>query len=321
MDRRRVVIVVFDGVQSLDVTGPLEVFVGAARVRPGTYDVTLTSRDAGSVVTSSGVGLGVPRRLAEVRGPIDTLLVAGGDGVDAALADRRLVAAITRAAGQARRIASVCTGAFLLAEAGLLEGRRATTHWHSCARLAERYPAIDVDPEPIFVRDGNTWTSAGVTAGIDLALALVEDDLGADVSRLLARWLVVYLQRPGGQSQFSAPLRVASPTRPGLRDVLAWIAEHPETDCSVAALAARAGMSERTLARSFRAECGTTPAEHVEAVRLEAARRSLETSDLTIAAVAARCGFGTVETMFRAFQRRLRVTPNDYRRRFRAAPA
>ena len=321
MVSRRVVIVVFDGVQSLDLTGPLEVFTGAAKTRPGAYEVVVAGRAAGTVTASSGLVLGVTEASEALIGPIDTLLVAGGDGVRQAVDDRQLVAAIALLGAKARRITSVCTGAFLLAEAGLLDGRRATTHWASCAALAERHPTVEVDPDPIFVRDGTVWTSAGVTAGIDLALALVEDDLGADVARLVARWLVVYLQRPGGQSQFSAPLRVAPPSRPALRDLLAWMVEHPEQDCSVSALAERAGMSERTLARAFRTECGTTPADHTERVRVEAARRLLETSDLTVAAVAAHCGFGTVETMHRTFQRRLHVTPNDYRRRFRAAPA
>jgi transcriptional regulator GlxA family with amidase domain len=321
MDARRVVLVVFDGVQSLDVTGPLEVFSGAARLRPGSYEVLVTGPRAGTITTNSGLAIGVPRRLGSLRGPIDTLVIAGGSGVHAAARDRTFVNAVARAAGRARRVTSVCTGAFLLAEAGLLAGKRATTHWASCSLLAEHHPDTEVDPEPIFVRDGDVWTSAGVTSGIDLALALVEDDVGPEVAREVARWLVVYLQRPGGQSQFSAPLRLVPPARPALRDLLAWIAEHPDADCSVAALSRRAAMSERTLARAFRAECGTTPAEHVESIRLEAARRLLETSDLTVAAVATRCGFGTVETMHRAFQRALHVTPNDYRRRFRATPA
>src|SRR5262249_47411940 len=165
-------------------------------------------RRAGSITTSSGLTVGVPWRLGSLDGPVDTLVIAGGTGVHAAALDRTFVAAVGRSASRARRVTSVCTGAFLLAEAGLLSGKRATTHWASCSLLAERHPDTDVDPEPIFVRDGDVWTSAGVSAGIDLALALVEDDLGADVARELARWLVVYLQRPGGQSQFSAPLRV-----------------------------------------------------------------------------------------------------------------
>jgi transcriptional regulator GlxA family with amidase domain len=263
----------------------------------------------------------VPTALADVRGGIDTLIVAGGEGVHQAIADPEFVAAVRRAATGARRTTSVCTGAFMLAEAGVLDGRRATTHWHSCRTLARRYPGVTVDPDPIFVRDGDVWTSAGVTAGIDLALALVEDDLGSEAARTVARWLVVYLQRPGGQSQFSAPLRLGRPARPALRDLLTWIAGHPDQDCSIAAMARRAGMSERTLARTFRAECGTTPAGHVEAVRVEAARHLLETTDLNVAAVAARCGFGTAETLHRAFRRGLQVTPDGYRRRFRATPA
>jgi transcriptional regulator GlxA family with amidase domain len=321
MERRRVVIVAFEGVQSLDLCGPMEVFAGAARLRPGAYEVLVAGPQAGPVATTSGLTVHVPLALEDVAGPIDTLIVAGGDGVHDAITDQGFVAAARQASRRARRTTSVCTGAFVLAEAGLLDGRRATTHWRSCRTLERRYPGVTVDADPIFVRDGDVWTSAGVTAGIDLALALVEDDLGSETARLIARWLVVYLQRPGGQSQFSAPLRVTRPARPALRELLSWIADHPDENCSITVLARRAGMSERTLARAFRAECGSTPAGHVEAVRIEAARSLLETTDLNVSAIAARCGFGTVETLHRAFRRRLHVTPDGYRRRFRATPA
>jgi transcriptional regulator GlxA family with amidase domain len=215
-------------------------------------------------------------------------------------------------------VTSVCTGAFLLAEAGVLDGRRATTHWSECATLADRYPQIAVEPDPIYVRDGKVYTSAGVTAGMDLALGLIEEDHGAQVALRTARSLVLFVRRPGGQSQFSAQLTAAPARREPLRDVQAHIAEHPAADLSVPALAARAHMSERNFARAFRAETGMTPAAYVEAARVERARRELETTDLPVQAVAAQCGFGTVETMRRAFARRLGVNPAAYRARFAA---
>jgi transcriptional regulator GlxA family with amidase domain len=215
-------------------------------------------------------------------------------------------------------VTSVCTGAFLLAEAGVLDGRRATTHWSACATLADRYPEIAVESDPIYVRDGKVYTSAGVTAGMDLALGLIEEDHGAQVALRTARALVLFVRRPGGQSQFSAQLTAAPARREPLRDVQAHIAEHPAADLSVPALAARAYMSERNFARAFRAETGMTPAAYVEAARVERARRELETTDLPVQAVAAQCGFGTVETMRRAFARRLGVNPAAYRARFAA---
>jgi transcriptional regulator GlxA family with amidase domain len=207
----------------------------------------------------------------------------------------------------------------VLAAAGLLDGRRATTHWSECERLATLFPAVTVEADPIFVRDGDVWTSAGVTAGMDLALALVEDDLGADVAREVARWLVLFVQRPGGQAQFSAQLAAQRPERDALRDVTAWMVDHLAADLSVPALARRAGMSTRNFARVFHAELRTTPAAFVETTRLEAARRLLESTDRTIDDIARACGFGTVETMHRTFKRTVRVTPGDYRRHFQCA--
>ena len=319
---RRIVVVAFDGVQSLDVVGPVEVFTRGGELAGERYAVELVGPEAGASVTSSGMSWTVGRALRSVRGPVDTIVVAGGDGTAAAMADRSLVAAIGRVGGRARRVTSVCTGAFLLAEAGLLSGRRATTHWDSCATLARRYPDIDVDPEPIFVRDGHIATSAGVTAGMDLALALVEEDHGREVALATARRLVMYVQRPGGQAQFSAPLRAQSATgREPLRDVQRWVIAHPGADCSVDALATRAAMSPRHFARTFTREVGSTPARWVEEVRVEAARLLLETTDRTVDAVAAATGFGTAETLRRAFLRRLHVAPTDYRKRFRKEPA
>jgi transcriptional regulator GlxA family with amidase domain len=317
----KIVVVAYDGVQSLDVTGPVEVITRGGELAGLPYTVEVVGQHRGPLRTSSGLTLTVERALVDVRGSLNTLIVAGGEGTAKAMSDTRFLAAIRRVARRSGRVASVCTGAFLLAEAGLLDGRRATTHWDSCALLAERYPQIEVDPDPIFVRDGNVFTSAGVTAGMDLALALVEADLGREVALATARRLVMYVQRPGGQAQFSAPLRAQAASRQPLRELQMWVAEHPEADCSIDVLAARAAMSPRHFARAFASEVGTTPARWVEEVRVEAARRLLENTDLSVEAVARSAGFGTGETMRRAMVRHLRVAPTDYRKRFRKEPA
>ncbi|HEX4905578.1 MAG TPA: GlxA family transcriptional regulator [Acidimicrobiales bacterium] len=308
-----VVIVAFDGFQSLDLSGPAEVFAAAG------WPLRIVTVDGEPVRSSSGITIVPDGDLTSARGPIDILLVVGGDGTPAAMRDARLLAWLRRTARRSRRVTSVCSGAFVLAEAGLLDGRRATTHWSVCDALAERYPTIEVDPDPIYVRDGDVWTSAGVTAGMDLALALVEEDLGRDVALAIARRLVLFLRRPGNQSQFSAQLSLQSADRDALRDVQHHIAEHLDDDLSVDALAARAAMSPRHFARCFRDETGATPARFVEAARIEAARRRLEESDDSIESIARACGFGTAETMRRAFARVLHVAPTEYRRRFATA--
>lgn len=308
-----IVIVVFDGVQGLDVLGPAEVFAAAGR------EVRTVSTDGAPVRTSSGVVLQPDGVLPTARVAIDTLVVAGGNGTPEALADTRLVRWLTRTAPRCRRVASVCSGAFLLAEAGLLDGRRATTHWSVCDTLARRHPSVTVEADPIFVRDGDVWTSAGVTAGMDLALAMVEDDLGRDVALEIARRFVLFLRRPGNQSQFSAQLAAQTADRDPLREVQRHVAEHPEADLSVEALASLAHMSPRHFARCFREEVGVTPARFVESSRLESARRRLEETDDSVELVAASCGFGTTETMRRAFLRVLHVGPSEYRRRFSVA--
>lgn len=309
-------VVAYDGFQSLDVSGPVEVLSAA-----GGYTIEVVAPVAGAVRSSSGLTLAVDRAVSSVRGPVDTLLVAGGDGVREAVGDRRLVADVGRLAARARRVTSVCSGAFLLAEAGLLDGRRATTHWSACELLARHYPRVTVDPDPIFVRDGNVLTSAGVTAGMDLALALVEEDHGPDVALGVARRLVLYVQRPGGQSQFSAALRAQRAERAPLRDLQAWVGDHLDDDLSVEALARRAAMSPRHFARAFAAEVGVTPARFVEEARVEAARRLLEGTVRPVEAIAAGCGFGSPETMRRAFLRTVHVPPAEYRKRFRKEPA
>jgi transcriptional regulator GlxA family with amidase domain len=321
---RRVVIVTFPDFQLLDVTGPWEVFGRTTRWlreqgRAGGYALELTASRRGPVACSSGLSLDVPKPLSQVRGALDTLVVAGGAGTERALADRALVAFVKGASRRARRTASVCSGAFLLAEAGLLDGRRVTTHWNACERLAARYPKVAVEPDPIFVRDGRIWTSAGVTAGMDLALALVEEDHGRDVALAVARELVLFLKRPGGQAQFSAQLRAQLAEREPLRDLQAWMADHPGADLSVEALARRVAMSPRHFARVFKQETGATPARAALAARVEAARRRLEDGDDGLEGVAAACGFGSAEVMRRAFLRTLRVGPAVYRRRFRRA--
>jgi transcriptional regulator GlxA family with amidase domain len=321
---QRVAVIAFPDAQMLDVVGPLEVFSTAARIVAETqggaeraYHLEVAAERAGPVPMSSGVSVVAGRSWRSLRGPLDTLLVAGGPGVAAAARGGRLPARLRPLAGSARRVASVCTGAFLLAEAGLLDGRRVTTHWAACAELARRYPALRVEPDPIFVRDGSVYTSAGVTAGMDLALALVEEDLGRAVALAAARRLVLFLKRPGGQSQFSAWLAAQHGERESFRDLLAGIVARPSRDLSVPALAGEMGMSPRHFARVFAEQAGTTPARFVERARVEAARRLLEESERGVDDVAARCGFGSAETLRRAFLRRLRVSPADYRKRFR----
>ncbi|MFJ6623006.1 GlxA family transcriptional regulator [Kitasatospora sp. NPDC091335] len=319
MRARSVVIVLFEGVQSLDVTGPLEVFAGADKAcgQPGTYRVTTASPGGAPVRCHSGLRLLPDADLAQA-GPVHTLLVPGGQGT--VQPDPALVARIRELAGRAERVVSVCTGAFLLAEAGLLAGRRATTHWAHCDALARRFPDVEVDPDPIHVRDGHVATSAGVTAGIDLALALVEEDLGRDTALLVARHLVVFLRRPGNQAQFSTQLAAQVAARQPLREVQRWIAEHPEADLSVEALAGRSALSPRHFARTFAAEVGVTPGRYVDGVRLEAARRRLEDTADGVEEIARSCGYGTPEAMRRAFVRALAAPPAEYRRRFRPEP-
>jgi transcriptional regulator GlxA family with amidase domain len=326
---RTIAILVYPDVQSLDVTGPLEVFAGAQRLIEATgrperrYEVRVIGRDGVPVRTSSGLTITPHSGLPSPRAQIDTLILAGGRGHAQAASDPLLVDWIAAASARARRTASVCTGAFLLARAGLLDGRRATTHWAEAEELRAAYPNVDVDAEPIFVRDGAIWTSAGVTAGMDLALALVEEDLDRDAALLIARHLVLFLRRPGNQAQFSATLVSQLPRREPLREIQRSVLEDVTGVHTVEAMAERANMSARHFARAFRAETGVTPARYVERVRLEAARRRLEEGSEPVAVVAGACGFGTAETMRRVFLRRLAVGPAEYRRRFheRSEPA
>ena len=323
---RRIAIVTYPAAQSLDVTGPFEVFAMAsefARQRdpqaPPPYSVEVLAARPGPVRMSSGLRLSADRAWSSVRGGVDTLILSGGN-VHAAAVDLDLRRWLRSMAARVRRLASVCSGTFILAEAGLLDGRRATTHWAAVAQMRRRYPKIQVEGDAIFVRDGNVFTSAGVTAGIDLALAMVEEDLGHDLALAVARHLVVFLKRPGGQSQFSSHLAAQAASSAGpLRELPQWVLDHLAEDLSVESLAARAAMSPRNFARVFLREAGVTPAKYVERARLDAARRLLEDDGAGVEDVASHCGFSSAEHMRRTFLRHLRVVPVDYRRRFRIA--
>lgn len=249
---------------------------------------------------------------------MDTLLVVGGTGIDAMLSDQAVLGWLRKMSGRVRRLGSVCTGAFLLAEAGLLDGRTVTTHWSRAAELARSYPRVRVEEDRIWVRDGDVYTSAGVSAAMDLALALIEEDLGAELALQVARAMVMYLRRPGDQSQYSVPLRLQAAQTPSIRELVAWATENPDGDLSVPALAKRIGKSPRQLTRVFQRELGVAPAEAVEQLRLEAARRSLQQSDKGLEQIAADAGFGSAEVLRRAFLRALHVTPSAYRARFAA---
>lgn len=316
--QRRVVVVVFDGFQLLDLAGPADVFSAANLFAPDSsgYGLEVVSLQGDAVSAHGGIVVNTGKALRDIEGPIDTLLVVGGLPAAAHAGDRDLVGQIARLAATAGRIASVCSGAFLLAEAGLLNGKRATTHWVAATDLADRYPDTRVEANPIYIKDGNTWTSAGVTAGIDLALALVAEDHGHRLARKVARGLVVYLHRPGGQDQFSTPMRAAVPRTEPLRELQAFIDANPTNDLSVPALARRAGMSERHFSRVFTDQTGVPPGRYVERSRADAARRLLETTAHPLDRVARDCGLGAPETLYRVFRRHWRISPGDYRRRF-----
>ena len=319
---RRIEIIVFPSVQILDVTGPLQVFATAndAAVERGgdpPYALHVLANGGGNVVATSGLRL-VAEALPSLVGPVDTLVISGGKGVETAASDPVLVDWIRDRAHAARRTASVCTGAFLLAATGALDGRRVVTHWSFCEELGRRFPRVRVERDPIFVRDEEVWTSAGVTAGIDLALALVEDDLGREIALAVARYLVVFLKRPGGQAQFSTTLSLQMAKDDRFATLHAWIRANLARDLSLGVLATQAGMSERSFSRRYAETTGSTPARAVERLRVEAARLLLTDSDLPLKRIATRCGFGAEETMRRSFLRLLATNPLDYRARFRA---
>lgn len=345
---RHCVIVALPDSFSLDVLGPLEVFTMAARLWPQRrgwdgnppdptvevspnngavisesdllYRVEVVGTEAGGVSTTSGLVLPASRVLSDIQEPIDTLLVAGGaQGVVDALAQPALLAEVKRVGGLARRVGSVCTGSFVLAAAGLLDGCRATSHWASCDALAHMFPAVQVERHPVYTRDGRMYTSAGATAGMDLALALVREDHGAKLAREVARWLVLFLHRAGDQPQLSAQLSAQCAEREPFFELRSYVADHLGADLRVPALAERVGMSPRNFARAFAVEMGVTPGAYVEQVRLEAARRMLEESSATLEQIAASAGFGAVETLRRVFTRATGSSPSAHRARIRAA--
>lgn len=320
---RRIVFLAFPRTVLLDLAGPWDVFNRSnlfSELSPLPYSLELVAM-AGDVwiETAGGPSLLGRQCASACRGPIDTLVVPAAFGLESATIDREAIRHIRRLARQSRRVVSVCGGAFILAAAGLLDGHRATTHWRSCGDLARQYPAVRVEPDQIFVRDGHTYTSAGVTAGMDLALALVEEDLGRAIALTVAQNLVMFVRRSGGQTQFSTALESQRAERDTLRGLLAWAVDHLDHDLSVEALAAKVHMSPRNFSRVFRQELGQTPARHIERLRVDASRQLLEESSDDFDEVARRCGFGSVNAMRRSFLRVLKVIPSDYRKRFRAA--
>src|SRR5947209_12200445 len=322
---RRIVFVAGPGTEILDLAGPLQVFARASdmycRENSGSrpiYVVEVVSVSAARSLTANcGLRFSADKTFGQTRGKIDTLLVAGGDAVERNEIGAEAVRWLKKTAAKCRRVGSVCTGAMLLARAGLLDGRRATTHWNWCQTLIKRAPRADVDPDPIFVRDENVYTSAGVTAGMDLALALVEEDHGSKLALQVARNLVLYLRRPGGQSQFSVALSLQLTDRKPLRELETWVLDNLNKPLTVPVLAQRVAMSPRNFARIFTKEMRTTPAKFVERLRVEAARRRLEESQNSMETIAGECGFGNVNSMRTDFQRTLKITPGQYRRHFR----
>lgn len=303
-------------IQMLDLVGPTDVFAEAARQlgKPRAYRISVVGVQPGPIKGTSGLRVETDGCIDTYDTPVDTLLIAGSPAIADITDDLRVLRWVRDQAGKARRVGSVCSGAFVLAAAGLLARRRATTHWNSCAALARQYPDIEVDADSIFIRDGNLYTSAGITAGMDLALALVEEDHGRDLALCVARELVMYLKRPGGQSQFSAQLAAQSAERSTIRDIQHYIIDHLATDLSVPLLARQAGMSERNFARVFKADAGQTPAEFVERARIDGARHLIEGAEVSLKRLADQVGYANVDGFRRAFVRRLGVSPNEYRK-------
>jgi transcriptional regulator GlxA family with amidase domain len=316
-------IVAFDGLELLDLTGPMDVFgmanaglMGAGAFPEPAYRFRVIAREPGLVTTSCGLKLHADSAYGDLQDDLDTLLIPGAPDVGAVLADPALREWVAAMSTRVRRLVSVCTGAFLLAKADLLNGRRATTHWAYCERLAAEYPDVRVEPDRIFLKDGAIYTSGGITSGIDLALSLLEEDWGRETSLLIARYMVVFLKRPGGQTQFSGYLASEATQHPDLRSLQIWIMENPAEDMHIEALAERVAMSPRNFARVFQTETGMTPAKFVEKARIDAARHYLGSSEIRIETVATVSGFGDPERMRRSFVRHLGISPQDYRERF-----
>ncbi|HEY2831635.1 MAG TPA: DJ-1/PfpI family protein [Sporichthyaceae bacterium] len=323
---RRVLIVGHPGALGMELLGVHDILQSANELarRAGTpepYRVELATLDGSDITLWTGLRLGPARNLRTTRIDIDTLIVIGGPSAHEVCADPVLAAAVRRVAGRARRTVSICTGSFILAAAGVLDGRRATTHWTMTDEFARRYPRIEVDPDRIFVQDGNVWTSAGVTSGFDLLLSLVESDIGPEAARTIAQILVLYLRRTGNQTQFSTQLANPLPTREPMRELQQYILANPAVDLSLAALAERMTMSQRHFARVFTAEFALSPGRYVEKVRLETARRLLESDCRDLSAAARAAGYGNPQAMRRAFTLALGISPTEYRRRFGDTPA
>lgn len=322
---RRVVMIGFPGAQILDITGPLEIFKGASDVvarralaTHAAYELVLATADGTPFATSCGVRLMPDCGLDSLQFPIDTLLVSGGTGTQNAMRDRRLIGFLRDRSADIRRIASVCSGAFLLAQAGLLAGRRSASHWNSCDLLATSFPDVTVDRDALYVKDGKFYGSAGVTAGMDLSLSLIAEDWGRAVALDVAKDKVLFMMRGGGQSQFSSQLLAQTAETPKMQRLLEWVCDNLAADLSVNGLADQVAMSPRNFIRTFARETGATPGRFVECARIDAARRRLEESPDSLERIAALCGFGSAERMRRAFQRQLGVSPNSYRERFAA---
>jgi transcriptional regulator GlxA family with amidase domain len=326
---RRIGFLIFPEVEMLDLCGPMDVFVQADNWRGLTgsfhereYELSVIGKMAGPVKSAGGLQFIADYGFDDVFEEFDTLIIPGSPFIKKVCEDEALIEWLKNTAPRARRIVSVCTGALLLAAAGLLTNRRATTHWMYCDQLAAGHPSISMDRDRIYVRDGNVYTSGGITAGIDLALALIEEDLGCEAARFVAGLMVMFLRRPGGQNQFSTFLQAqARSSRPDFRELQAWIVANPNEDLGVEGLAERVGMSPRNFSRLFHDETGMSPAKFVEYARLEAARCKLEQTELLMEAIAEATGFGSAERMQRSFQRLLTVTPRDYRARFRSVKA
>lgn len=318
---RKIVLVAFDGVNPVDLAGPSAAFDAANALRPGAYDIIHASADGGECATQSGLRVSGLTSLHDIHGQVDTFILTGGTEVALRRlgADYGFLSAVQRLAASARRAGAVCTGAFLLGAAGLLKDRRAVTHWAACDLLEEMFEDVEVIPDSIFVRDGAIFSSAGVTASIDLALNLIEEDLGHKIAAKVARYMVVYLRRPGGQSQFSEALSAQEQAVGQFSDLVTWIAENLSADLSVPALSERYGTSERTFQRKFKTEKGRSPSAFVRAMRLEAARRWLEETDWPLKRVAERAGFGSVDTLERAFAKAYGRSPGAIRAAFRQA--
>jgi transcriptional regulator GlxA family with amidase domain len=323
VEPRLIVLVAYPGVQSLDLCGPLDVFAGAQRLIDHTglpdrgYRIVVAGPTMEPLRTDAGLRVTPDLALPDVPRQIHTLIVAGGATATYPRGDQALVQWLRDRAPKAERVASVCTGSFLLAQAGLLGGRRVTTHWSAARELACLYPDVEVDADPIYIQDGNVYTSAGVTSGIDLSLALVEHDLGGQAAVTIARWLVMFLRRPGNQAQFSTQLAAQSADRAPIRDLQLWLGDNLDRELTIRIMAARVRMSPRNFSRVFREQVGQTPARYLQQLRLEAAKRRLAESDLTVEKVALDCGFGSAETLRRTFIDALGVSPAEYRRRFR----